>query len=119
MNKKFYLNDLMKDYFFDVNDLSELWYHDDEGWFTYDEYEAEWFRDLSNAYDVINEQGIVLDDEYVLDYDDIIHYAENFLEGTYDNGEYTFIQDNQDNIETSEKAIIYIKQLIEYIEEFS
>ena len=101
MNKKFYLNDLMKDYFFDVNDLSELWYHDDEGWFTYDEYEAEWFRDLSSAYD------------------DIIHHAENFLEGTYDNGEYTFIQDNQDNIETSEKAITYIKQLIEYIEEFS
>ena len=83
MNKKFYLNDLMKEYFFDVNDLGELWYHDDKGWFTYDEYEAEWFRGLSNAYDIINEQNIVLDDEYTLDYDDIIHYAENFLEDTY------------------------------------
>ena len=67
---KTYLNDIMTHYF-DVQDLNtDKWTEDENGFYTTDQAEIEWFKRLNEAYDNIPLEELVCG--YFNDYDDII-----------------------------------------------
>ena len=71
---KTYLNDIMTHYF-DVQDLNEAkWQQDDEGFYTKDIDEIEWFKRLNKAYDNLTTDE--LRDGDFNDYDDLIAFYE-------------------------------------------
>lgn len=77
MAKKTYLNEIMEHYF-DVQDLNEVkWQQDDEGFYTTDIEEIEWFQRLNKAYDNISQDDLV--NIEFNDYDEIIGYYEGSL----------------------------------------
>ena len=74
---KTYLNEIMTHYF-DVQDLNEAkWKQDDEGFYTKDIEEIEWFKRLNKAYDNISQEDLV--NIEFNDYDDIIVFYEGIL----------------------------------------
>lgn len=88
-NEKYYLDDLMGSNYFDISDLSELWVKDDKGFFTTDIVEANWFKELAYAYQLIESYGwrkikgekvseLVT---YCNDYDDIIDLGNAIKKG--------------------------------------
>ena len=71
---KTYLNDIMEHYF-DVQDLNtDKWAEDDNGFYTTDQAEIEWFKRLNEAYDKLTLQE--LRDGYFNDYDELIAFYE-------------------------------------------
>lgn len=71
---KTYLNDIMTHYF-DVQDLNtDKWIEDDNGFYTTDQEEIEWFKRLNEAYDNLTPQE--LRDGDFNDYDDLIAFYE-------------------------------------------
>ena len=71
---KTYLNDIMTHYF-DVQDLNaDKWTEDDNGFYTTDQAEIEWFKRLNEAYDKPTLQE--LRDGYFNDYDELIAFYE-------------------------------------------
>lgn len=71
---KTYLNDIMTHYF-DVQDLNtDKWIDDENGFYTTDQEEIEWFRRLNEAYDNLTPQE--LRDGDFNDYDELIAFYE-------------------------------------------
>ena len=71
---KTYLNDIMTHYF-DVQDLNtDKWIEDENGFYTTDQEEIEWFKRLNEAYDNLTPQE--LRDGDFNDYDDLIAFYE-------------------------------------------
>lgn len=71
---KTYLNDIMTHYF-DVQDLNtDKWIEDDNGFYTTDQEEIEWFKRLNEAYDNLTPQE--LRDGDFNDYDELIAFYE-------------------------------------------
>ena len=71
---KTYLNDIMEHYF-DVQDLNtDKWTEDDNGFYTTDQAEIEWFKRLNEAYD--NMTLHELRDGDFNDYDELIAFYE-------------------------------------------
>ena len=71
---KTYLNDIMTNYF-DVQDLNtDKWIEDENGFYTTDQEEIEWFKRLNEAYDNLTPQE--LRDGDFNDYDDLIAFYE-------------------------------------------
>ena len=75
--KKLYLNEVLPNELgFDVSELSNAWEQDENGYYTCDEEEYQWFEKLSRAYDLKEEYNIELDDRYINDWDDYIRQIE-------------------------------------------
>ena len=71
---KTYLNDIMTHYF-DVQDLNaDKWTKDDNGFYTTDQAEIEWFKRLNEAYDNLTPKE--LRDGDFNDYDELIAFYE-------------------------------------------
>ena len=71
---KTYLNDIMTHYF-DVQDLNtDKWIEDDNGFYTTDQEEIEWFTRLNEAYDNLTPQE--LRDGDFNDHDELIAFYE-------------------------------------------
>lgn len=72
--KKYYLNDALGNHYFDVNDLPNSWEQDDNGWFTYNKSEFDWFIELAEAYDIVNRYDLNID--HIDDYENVVAYAQ-------------------------------------------
>ena len=71
---KTYLNDIMTHYF-DVQDLNaDKWTEDENGFYTTDQAEIEWFKRLNEAYDNLTPHE--LRDGDFNDYDELIAFYE-------------------------------------------
>ena len=72
---KTYLNDIIMAHYFDVQDLNtDKWIEDENGFYTTDQEEIEWFKRLNEAYDNLTPQE--LRDGDFNDYDDLIAFYE-------------------------------------------
>lgn len=76
MKEKLYLNEALNGHSFDVSELSDAWEQDEQGYFTTDVDEYQWFERLGRAYDLQEEYGIEIDDRYIGDHDDYIRQVE-------------------------------------------